>query len=425
MSRANKLTGLLCALAAFAGMTGVVRAQAVQRIAAIVNDQVISTYDLDARMQLVLFSTRLPDTPDVRQRIQSQVLRTLIDEKLEMQEAKRRNVSVSRRDMQRAVAAVERQNGIPKGQLSAMLERNDIPRSAMMDQMRANIAWSKLLARRIRPRITIGQDEIDEVLDRIKQHQGQTEYHLSEIVLSVDSPNDEARVHGTAQRIADQITKGASFAAIARQFSDSATAAVGGDMGWVHESELTPKVRAIVSKLSPGHVSQPIKTVTGYRLILLEDTRKVAQQQSAPAKVDLRQLFLPVKAGSSERAFDSQIGLARVLRSSATSCGDFVSLAKEADSPRKTDLGDMNVDSLAPAIRSVIGDLPAGKISEPVKMPDGVLLLMVCKRTGGGSTIKLPSRDQIADQLLQQRMSLMARRYLRDLRLAAVVDIRL
>lgn len=427
-----RLMGAVCVLATGILATGILargvpvaRAQTVERIAAIVNDQVISTYDLNSRMKLVLFSTRLPDTPEVRRRIRNQVLRSLIDEKLQMQEAKRRNISVSRRDMRTALAQVERQNGIPKGQLKEMLERNDIPVSAMESQLRASIAWNKLLARRIRPRITIGQDEIDEVLDRIKKHQGQTEYHLSEIALSVDSPSDEARVKNTAERMAEQIGKGANFAAIARQFSESATAAVGGDMGWIHQSELAPKIRAIVEKLKKGEVSQPIKTITGYRLLMLDDTRKIAQEKGAPEKVDLRQIFLPVQANASDRAFDSQIDLARALASSATSCPDFVSLAKETGSSRNPDLGDMAVDSLSPAIRSVVEDLPAGKVSKPVRLPNGVLLLMVCKRTGGGTKIKLPSREQVADQLLQQRISLMARRYLRDLRLAAVVDVRI
>lgn len=422
-----RLVGTVCVLATGLFTTGVpvARAQTVERIAAIVNDQVISTYDLNSRMKLVLFSTRLPDTPEVRRRIRDQVLRSLIDEKLQMQEAKRRNISVSRRDMRTALTQVERQNGIPKGQLKEMLERNDVPVSAMESQLRASIAWNKLLARRIRPRITIGQDEIDEVLDRIKKHQGQTEYHLSEIALSVDSPSDEARVKNTAERMAEQIDKGANFAAIARQFSESATAAVGGDMGWIHQSELAPKIRAIVEKLKKGEISQPIKTITGYRLLMLDDTRKIAQEKSDPEKVDLRQIFLPVQANASDRAFDSQIDLARALASSATSCPDFVSLAKESGSSRDPDLGDMTVDSLAPAIRSVVEDLPAGKVSKPVRLPNGVLLLMVCKRTGGGAKIKLPSREEVADQLLQQRISLMARRYLRDLRLAAVVDVRI
>ena len=79
---------------------------------------------------------------------------------------------------------------------------------------------------------------------------------------------------------------------------------------------------------------------------------------------------------------------------------------------------------LSPAIRAVVKDVDAGKISDPVKTPGGVLVLMVCGREGGGGEIKLPERDDIADRLMQDRMSLSARRYMRDIRLAAVIDIR-
>ncbi len=399
--------------------------QEVQRIAAIVNDEVISAYDLESRMRLVLFSTRLPNTPEVRRRILQQVLRSLIDEKLQLQEARRRNISVSRRDLSRATESIERQNGIPRGKMDEFLDRNGVPKDAMSEQMRATIAWSKLLGRRIRPRITIGEDEIDEVLERIKTRQGQTEYRIAEIALSVDSPDEEARVRSTAERITDQIRKGANFAAIARQFSESPTAAVGGDLGWIHEAELDPSLSKAVPNLRRGEMSPPIKTVSGYRIVTLLDSRKIAVGESTPETVDLRQIFLPVSEGSGGAAVASQIDLARTLSGTAENCSDFEGLAKEVGSPRPPSLGKFEVANLSPTIRGVVQDVPAGKVSAPVQLPDGVLVLMVCNRAGGGTTIKLPPREDVADQLLRNRLSLMARRYLRDLRLSAVIDIRI
>ena len=400
-------------------------AQTVQRIAAIVNDEVISAYDLETRMKLVLFSTRLPDTPEVRQRINAQVLRALVDEKLQMQEAKRRNISVSQRDLRRAMTNVEKQNGIPAGKLDDFLNRNGVPKDLMIEQLRASIAWSKLLGRRLRPRITIGEDEIDEVIERIKTRQGQTEYRLAEIVLSVDSPDQETTVQNTAARIVEQITKGARFSAIARQFSESPTAAVGGDLGWIHEAELDSTLREVVPQMSRGSLTDPIKTVSGYRILMLQSTRKIAQDTSNPETVELRQIFLPVRGNVGKIGLDSQIDLARTVAETASTCDDFSELSKEVGSPRPAGLGSFETEKLAPAIRSVVKDLPEGKVSPPVSLPDGVLILMVCKRTGGATEIKLPPRNDVADQLLKERLSLMARRYLRDIRLSAVVDIRI
>ncbi|MGB0630206.1 MAG: peptidylprolyl isomerase [Alphaproteobacteria bacterium] len=401
-----------------------VRAQAVQRIAAIVNDELITAYDLESRMKLVILSTRLPNTVEVRRRIRSQVLRSLIDERLQMQEAKRRNISVSKRDLRRAKTTIENQNKLPKDGLERILRQNEVPLSAMEEQLRAGIAWSKLVGRRLRPRITIGEDEIDEALDRIKSRQGQTEYRLAEILLAVDGPEEEDNVRRTADRIRTQLQNGANFAAIARQFSQSATAAVGGDLGWVHEAELGDDLKDLVPSLRRGAISQPIKTVTGYRLLTLQGSRKIAETESKPETVDLRQIFLPFPRAATPIDVEAQIDLAKTVRDTATGCPDFDLLAKEIQSPRPPNLGRFALKDLSPAIRAVVRDVPAGKISDPVKMPGGVLVLMVCSREGGKGEIKLPERDAIADRLMQERLALMARRYLRDIRLSAVIDIR-
>ena len=401
-----------------------VRAQAVQHIAAIVNDELITAYDLDSRMKLVILSTRLPNTVEVRRRIKNQVLRSLIDERLQMQEAKRRNISVGKRDLRRAKSTIEKQNKLPKDGLERMLLQNDVPLAAMEEQLRAGIAWSKLVGRRLRPRITIGEDEIDEALERIKARQGQTEYRLAEILLAVSGPEEEENVRRTAEGFRRQIQNGANFAAIARQFSQSATAAVGGDLGWIHEAELNDNLKDIVPGLKHGTISHPIKTVTGYRLLTLRGSRKIAETASKPETVDLRQIFLPLPKSAAPIDIEAHIDLAKTVRDTATGCNDFGLLAKEIQSTRPPNLGKLALKDLSPAIRTVVRDVQVGEISDPVKMSSGVLLLMVCSREGGKSGIKMPERDAIADRLMQERLSLMSRRYLRDIRLSAVIDIR-
>lgn len=414
----------LSAFASSALISPAVQAQSVQRIAAIVNDELITAYDLESRIRLVIFSTRLSDTADTRRRITNQVLRTLIDERLQLQEAKRRNISVSKRDIQRAKAEIEKQNKMPKGGLERILTQNNIPLSAMDAQLHTGIAWSKLIGRRLRPRITIGEDEIDEALAHIKTRQGQTEYRLGEILLAVDSPDEEATVRRTAERIVDQIKKGARFSAIARQFSQSPTAAVGGDLGWIHEAELEESLRDAILQLSEGEMTNPIKTVTGYRIIRMQGVRKIAQSAATPVTLDLRQIFLPLPGAAAPVDIEAQIDLAKTVRDTATSCKDFGDLAREVGSPRPPNLGKFALKDLSPAIRTVVKDVKAGKISDPVKMPGGVMVLMVCGREGGGGTIKLPERNAIADRLMRDRMALSARRYMRDIRLSAVIDIR-
>jgi len=290
--------------------------------------------------------------------------------------------------------------------------------------LRTGIAWSKLIGRRLRPRITIGDDEIDEALENIKARQGQTEYRLGEILLTVNGPEEETTVRRTAERIVDQVKKGARFSAIARQFSQSSTAAVGGDLGWIHESELEKPLGEIIPKMSEGSLSNPLKTVAGYRIIRLQGIRKIAQTATTPVTVDLKQIFLPLSRTAEPVDIEAQIDLAKTVRDTATSCQDFGVLAKEVGSPRTPDLGKFALKDLSPAIRAVVKDVKVGKTSDPVKMPEGVLVLMVCNREGGGGVIKLPERDAIADRIMQDRLGLSVRRYMRDIRLSAVIDIR-
>ncbi len=398
------------------------RAQQVQRIAAIVNDEVISMYDLASRLRMVIVSTRLRDSPQVRRRIAPQILRTLIDERLQNQEAKRRNVSVSKRDMRRAITSIEQRNNISAGEFENFMKRNGIVVQTVLDQMKANIAWSKLVRRRLRPRVIVGNEEVEEVLNRLKSGRGQDEFRLAEIFVSFDVPDEEIVAKRTADRLVRQVRRGARFSALARQFSHSATAAVGGDLGWVQSAELEPEILAIVSALPKGQVTDPVRTVTGFRIYRLRDKRKIAAKGPSETIVVLKQIFFPLLSSATPDETGNQIDLAKTVGGAVDGCEDMDLVAKEVRSPRPTKLGKFAYSDLTRDIRAAIDGLPLGRASKPVKAPGGVILLMVCERIE--PKFELPSRPAVIDQLTNRRLELMARRYLRDIRRAAVVDIR-
>lgn len=417
----RRLFVILVALTGFA-WPAIGSAQQVQRIVAIVNDEVITALDLEARVRLVIFSARLQDNAQVRRRIATQVLRTLVDERLQMQEAKRRNVSVSKRDLNRAIGSIEKQNKIPQGQLDAFLASRGIPVRTLQDQIRANVAWSKLLRRRIGPRISVSPDEVEEFIDRLKSRQGQPEYRIAEILLTVESAQELAQVRQSAQRLVEQIRGGAPFRAVARQFSRSATAAVGGDLGWLHESELEDDLKPIVPNMSRGQVSNPIRIVSGFRIIALLGKRRVAAAGPEETTVDLQQIFIRTSASDSPEDVESKLGVAGKLNESIGSCADVAETAKRVGSTRPPSLGKFALADLSPAIRSAVADLKTGQTSKPVRLPDGILVLVVCDRTEPSSQI--PEPEEVQRMLRGRRVALMSRRYMRDIRLAAVVDLR-
>jgi peptidyl-prolyl cis-trans isomerase SurA len=397
-------------------------AQRIQRIAATVNEDIVSEYDLRARMQVVIVSSGLRPTQQLRKRLSQQVLRRLIDEQLQLQEAKKRNIRASRRDMRRAITTIEKQNQIPPGSFNSFIKNKGIPRDALVTQIRSQITWQKLIARILLPRVTVGEDEIDEVLNRLKKRKGQVEYRVSEILLAVDQPQREGEVRRTAQRLLDELKSGAKFPAIARQFSQTASASVGGDLGWIQEATMNTELRQIVSRMKEGEIAGPIRTLAGMQIFQLSKKRKILTGSPNDTVVVLQQILLPLRKGMPSDEVKAQMNLAQILSDTVSDCGDHLRAAGEVKSAGSPKLGKIRLGNLSKIVRAAVENLPVGKASPPVRTKNGMAIFMVCDRKE--SARGLPSRKQIADRMREERVGVLARRYLRDLRAAAIVDLR-
>lgn len=397
------------------------QAQDVQRIAAVVNDQVISMYDLAARTRLILVSSDLQDSPEIRSRLVPQILRQLIDEALQFQEARRLNITVGSNEVQQALARIAKQNDMTEPEFQDFLKKADIPMSTVVDQVKAGIAWSKIVAQKIRPQIEIGDDQVQEYLTHLKSSENKAQHRLQEIFLAVDSSQQDEEVRRTADRLAEQIRDGANFQALARQFSQSATAAVGGDMGWVDLDSLDPMLAKAVARLKPGELSEPVRTVSGYTLLMLREQGASASEAAAQGDVKLEHIFLPIPANSKPEDLQALRSTAQTIADTAASCADMPALRKQLPDVRSVLPDKMAIKDMAPALRSIILKLPVGKASEPIIVKDGVLVVMVCEHAG---TTGLPDADEVRNRIGREKLDLLARRYMRDLRMAAFVDVR-
>ena len=401
---------------------GGARAQDVLRIAAVVNDEVISVYDLDARLSLVLATSQLRNRPENRRRLAPQVLRRLIDDQIKLQEAKRLNIQVTKDDIDKTLDRIERDNKLPKGGLDGFLNRRGVHKNVLIGQVEADIAWSKVVRRRVRRNVKIGEDEIDEVLAEIEANKGRPEHRVSEVFLPVDEPKDEPDARQLAERLLQQLRAGAKFEAVAQNFSQSATAAVGGDLGWIKVGQLDQKLEAVLAKLQPGQVSPPIRTGSGYHLLFLRDRRQGAGMASQEVTVILQQVVLSLPKNTSEAEKDSQMALARTIGEAATDCREMDKLGSELGNPLSGNLGRVKLSSIPAPLRTAVQDLKIGKASQPQLMDDGIIVLMVCSREGGVAAA--PDRKQVSRMLMMRRVDSAARQYLRDLRRAAFVDVR-
>jgi peptidyl-prolyl cis-trans isomerase SurA len=205
---------------------------ATERVAAVVNDDAITIHDLDARVRLGLLAANLPDTVSERRQIAAEILRRLIDEHLEVQEAARNKITITDGEVASSVGDLEKQNHMEKGQLIELLQSHDIDPQTLRDQVRAQQLWVRVVRQVLLPTVRVGEEEIDARLAQMRDGLNKPAYLAADIYLAVEDPRREPAVRQLADSLVQQVRAGAPFSALARQFSQ-AGAAAGGDLGWV------------------------------------------------------------------------------------------------------------------------------------------------------------------------------------------------
>lgn len=395
--------------------------QTIERIVAIVNDDVITSSELNDRMGLAYFSSGLPQTQENNQRLMPQVLRSMVDEQLQRQEAKRSNITVDKKDVAEAIQSLARDNRIPPDQVKEFLASHGVNIRTLEQQVEASIMWSKVIQRRLRPLVEVGDEEVDERIARIRANAGKPEYLVAEIFLRVDDPNDEPQVAAFAQRVIDQIKSGANFAALAQQFSQGVGALQGGDMGWIQGGQLSPELDRTLLGMSKGQLSDPVRSSAGYHILLVRDQRNSAGSDPSQIEVKLSQISVPRTDGMSNEAL---VASAKKAHDAAKSCATLASdVATVVPSARVAELEKKPLGDLPPWLATLVQSLREGQVSDPLDTQGGAAMVMVCERTdreGGG-----PSRDAVLNQIGTERLEIQARRLLRDLRREATVEIRL
>jgi peptidyl-prolyl cis-trans isomerase SurA len=405
---------------ALLGAINVAMAQQVQGIAAVVNNEIITGYDLDARVRFTLFSSGL--SPDLYRRIAPQVLNGLIDEKLKLQQAARKKVLVSRTELDRAIRSVEQRNKLPPGGMTKLLESNRIDPATFERQAKADLAWSKIVQLEARRSIHIDEETVQDAINLINANRGKPEYLVAEIFLAYDRSKPEADVKQVADRLFDQLKNGARFPALARSFSQSASAANGGSLGWLRIDQIDPDLADVLQQMSRGDLSRPVRGTDGYYILLLRNKRVALGLEQSEASIDLLQLFLRVNAGDPEETEQARKQNITSLKQNAKNCASLNQIGGKLKSANLGSVKDIKLGDIAANIRERIEKLPENQLSEPIRTPAGMLVLMVCKRHTQKTQDAV--RNRIVENLARERADLLSRRMLRDLKRVAVVEIR-
>jgi peptidyl-prolyl cis-trans isomerase SurA len=403
-------------------------------VAAIVNDYVISNYDLDQRTALFVATSGVRPTKDTLAQIRAQVLRSLEDEVLELQEANKHKINVSKAEVDRALKNIADDNKLSVDQILASITQAGVTTETFRQQVAAQLVWQKLVSARYGTDILVNDQQVDEAMERLKKGADKPQFLVAEIFIAVDKPEEESDVRARIEQIAQQVVRGAPFNTVAGQFSQSPSAADGGDIGWVVQGQLAEELDHALSGLRPGEITGPIRAEGGYYVMQLRDRREpfgtiteapkpVAVDPDAPIPLD--RLLIPLPPNVDAMLKERAMTLANNVKSQLRTCSDLPLVSNQLMGTVYTRLGNMNPKDLNPELREALAKTGPGEVVNPFFSPAGLELIMRCDLAPPKLVAyELPTRDQLQQQLFVQQMSIYAKSYLRDLRRDAVVETR-
>ncbi|WP_243645561.1 peptidylprolyl isomerase [Sphingomonas sp. PP-CE-1G-424] len=395
----------------------------VRKPTAVVNDTVITGTDVDQRVALVAMANEAKLSPEDRDRLKLQVLRQLIDETLEIQEAKTADVVITPAEMTQSFAGVSKRfNRTPEAMRAYLRESGSSERS-LKRQIEGELAWQRYLRKRVEPFVNVGDEEVKSIIDRLQAAKGTDEFNLKEIYLAA-TPANSQQVYANAKQILQQIQKGAQpFEYFARQFSEASTRAVGGDLGWIRAATLPGPLSEAATSMQVGQVAGPIEVPGGYSILYLTDKRQVLTADPRDAKLSLKQLTLRFPPNTTQAQASTRAQAFAKATQDLRGCGTVEKVAAgiRAD---VVDNDTVRIRDLPPQLQEIMLKLQVGQSTPPFGSAEqGVRALVLCGRdeAAGGS---VPNSEQIQGQLEQQRVNLRAQQKLRDLRRDAIVDYR-
>jgi peptidyl-prolyl cis-trans isomerase SurA len=343
----------------------------------------------------------------------------MVDERLQAQEARRLGTTASDNELKDAIAKIETQNGWEKNTFDSRVAGAGLDRNVITEQIRTEIAWGKMVRRRFASTVTVSEEEIDSAAASIEANRGRPENRVAEIFLPVDDPDQDAVVRGAAEDLVEQLRTGGSFAAVARQFSKGVTSGQGGEIGWVVAGQLAAEVEREVAALSPGQVSAPIHTFDGYYIVTVIERRLALSGTAGDPTFRLAQVVLDSTSGNGPTT-QTLINDLRATRD----CASFLAAASGRTSPISGELGTIALSDMPDDLRTAIQSLQTGQTTPPLAYEGARRVIMVCDRSEPDIAAQSVDREAIRRELGTRKLELAGRRYLRDLRRAAFVDIR-
>ena len=393
------------------------------KIAAIVNDKVISILDLNKRLHLITVLSPAQIKGKIDKQLARQILNQLIDEQLEKQEIERLNIKIGENELSNAKRLMEQRFKLKLNTLDEFIKERKIDKNDVISQIKTSLGWTKVIQRKYNNYLKIADEEIDEVINKLIENIGKTQYRISEIFLPIDEENNESDTRHLISKLYESIKADGNFRKIARDFSATASAANSGQAGWVVKGQLLRELDVPMRKLKKGAITPPIQTVSGFHIIKLEDKRVFEKFNTMSIKVNLIQTLIPILQTDNYKNYSQQVRQINRDIASVNTCEEMIKLSKTNKSFLTNSLGNFFVQELSPYLKSIAISSKLGVPNKPQKLKDQISIITVCRRTQPKSNI--PTRISVERKLQGKKIETMARKYLRDLRRNAFLENRL
>lgn len=393
----------------------------VVKATAIVNGEVITQTDIDQRLALLAIANNTPIPTSELERLRQQVLSNLIDETLQIQAARNEEIEITDADVDKTVARVATNAKQTPDQMAAYLKSRGSSIRSIRRQITGEIAWRRLQSKKIENTVSVGDEEVQAVIDKMNASKGAEEFRVGEIFISANSTNEQQAL-ANAERVFAALQQGGSFVGYARQFSEASTAAVGGDLGWVRPEQMPDELAQAIRRMRPGMVSRPIKLQGGYSIVAVQDVRKILTADPRNSVLSLKQVTVSFPQGTNRSQAEPIVARFASAAQNIGGCGGAERIAGELNA-EVVQSDDVKMRDLPPALQEMLLQMQVGQATRPFgSIEEGVRVLVLCGRDEVDPSA--PSFDQVYAQLNEERVNLRSRRYLRDLRRDAIIDYR-
>jgi peptidyl-prolyl cis-trans isomerase SurA len=376
----------------------------VDRIVAVVNDEVITQNDLNERVGLITRQLqRQGGQLPAAEVLNKQILERMINDLILVQQAKETGIKVDDATLEKTIDRIAQENNLSRSDFRVALERDGVGFTRFREDIRNEILLARLREREVDNAVVVTDAEVETELAReSKEKSSDSEFRLSHILVLVPAQATAEQIEQRRRRAMQalsELRKGTNFAQVAATFSDAPDALQGGNLGWRAAARLPALFTDALGKLQDNEVSDILRSPNGFHIVkLLEKRGKAAV--AGVQQTHVRHILLRTREGLSDT--EARDRLAR-LRERIVGGADFAEIAKvnseDATASKGGDLGWITAGDTVPEFERVMNALADNAVSEPVQTPFGWHLVQVLGRR--------------SDELSEDRRKLAARQAIR------------